>query len=149
MENSSRRRLRALLWVAGVALLFALYTAGLRDNPPGFYLDESAPAYNAYLVAHTGAGEFGPRFPLFFQVFSDGFTQNADPTQIYMLAAVFLVFPPSILLARVFSAFWVFAACLLLGLLAKQISGRLEIGIIVAATALLTPWLFEGRCLPF
>jgi 4-amino-4-deoxy-L-arabinose transferase-like glycosyltransferase len=145
MENRSRRRLRALLWVAGLGLLFALYTSGLGRNPPGFYLDESAPAYNAYLVAHTGAGEFGPRFPLYFQYYTDGFTQVADPTQIYMLAALFRFFPPSILLARMFSAFWVFTACLLLGLLARRISGRRTIGVIVAATALLIPWFFEAR----
>jgi hypothetical protein len=145
MENRSRRRLRVLLWFAGLALLFALYTSGLKRNPPGFYLDESAPAYNAYLVAHTGAGEFGPHFPLFFQYYTDSNAQIADPTQIYMLAAVFRFFPPSILLARLFSAFWVFTACLLLGLLAKRISGRRTVGVIVAATALLTPWFFEGR----
>jgi hypothetical protein len=39
-----------------------------------------------------------------------------------------------------------FAACLLLGVLAKRISGQRTIGIIVAGSALLTPWLFEiGR----
>ena len=39
-----------------------------------------------------------------------------------------------------------FAACLLLGVLAERISGQRKIGIVVAATALLTPWLFEiGR----
>lgn len=145
MENRSRRRLHALLWVVGLALLFALYTYGIRRNPPGFYLDESAPAYNAYLVAHTGAGEFGPRFPLYFQYYTDGFTQVGGPTQVYMLAAVFRFFPPSILLARMFSAFWVFTACILFGILATRISGRRTVGVIVAGTALLLPWFFEGR----
>jgi hypothetical protein len=145
MENLLRRRLRALFWIAGLALLFTLYTSGIRNNPPGFYVDESAPAYNAYLVAHTGAGESGPRFPLYFQYYTDGWKQNGDPVQIYMLAVLFRFFHPSILLARMFSAFWVFTACLLLGLLAKIISGRRTIGVIVAATALLTPWFFEGR----
>jgi hypothetical protein len=136
---------RILLWVAGVALLFIGYTSGLSYNPPGFYVDESAIAYNAYLVSRTGAGEFGSRFPLFFQMFTAGFTQYVSPTQVYLLALVFRFLPPSILLARVFSAFWVFAACLLLGVLAKRISGQLKIGLIVAATALLTPWFFEVR----
>jgi hypothetical protein len=67
MKNRSRR-LRVWLWLSGVALLFVLYTSGLSHNPPGFYLDESGIAYNAYLVAHTGAGEFGPRFPLYFEL---------------------------------------------------------------------------------
>jgi hypothetical protein len=145
MESRSRRRLRFVFWLTGLALLFALYTSGLKHNPPGFYLDESAPAYNAYLVSRTGAGESGPRFPLYFQYYTGSNVQVADPTQIYMLAAVFRFFPPSILLARMFSAFWVFCACILLGLLARQISGRRTVGVIVAGTALLTPWFFEGR----
>jgi hypothetical protein len=138
-------RLRVLFWFVGLVLLFVLYTSGLSHNPPGFYLDESAPAYNAYLVAHTGAGESGTRFPLYFQYYTDGFSQLADPTQIYMLAAVFRFCPPSILVARLFSAFWVFCAGLLLGLLARRISGRRTIGVIVGATALVTPWFFEAR----
>src|ERR1700694_67726 len=128
--DTVKGRLRASFWIAGLVLLFALYTSGISRNPPGFYLDESAPAYNAYLVAHTGAGESGPRFPLYFQYYTDGFSQVADPTQIYMLAAMFRFFPPGILLARLFSAFWVFCAGLLLGLLARRISGRSTIGVI-------------------
>lgn len=136
---------RILLWVAGIALLFVGYTFGLTHNPPGFYVDESAIAYNAYLVSRTGGGEFGSRFPLYFQMFTAGFTQYVSPTQVYLLAFVFRFLPPSILLARSFSAFWVFAACLLLGFLAKRVSGQLKIGLIVAVTALLTPWFFEVR----
>ena len=72
-------------------------------------------------------------------------TQYVDCVQIYLLAAVFRFLPPSILLARMVSALWIFGACLLLGLLARRISGRRTIGVIVAAFALLTPWFFEGR----
>jgi hypothetical protein len=62
------------------------------------------------------------------------------------LAIVFRFLHPSILVARTFAAFWMFAACLLLGVLATRISGQRKIGIIVAGSALLTPWLFEiGR----
>jgi hypothetical protein len=145
MENRSRRRLRALVWIAGLGLLFALYTSGIRNNPPGFYLDESAPAYNAYLIAHTGAGESGVLFPLYIEYYTDGWRQYGDPVETYMLAVLFRFFHPSILLARMASAFWVFTSCLLLGVLGMRISGRRTIGVIVAATALLTPWFFEGR----
>lgn len=141
----SRERVRILSWIAGIALLFVVYAWGLSKNPPGFYVDESALAYNAYLVSRTGGGEFGPHFPLYFEMFTNGFTAYVSPTQVYLLAAVFRIFPPSILLTRVFSAFWVFAACLMLGLLAKRISGQLKVGVIVAATALLTPWFFDLR----
>ena len=141
----SRERARTLTWTAGIALLFAVYAWGLSKNPPGFYVDESAFAYNAYLLAHTGAGEFGPRFPLYFEMFTNGFTQYVSPTQVYLLALVFRFLPPSILVARIFAAFWVFAACLLLGVLARRASGRIKIGVIVTATALLTPWFFDIR----
>jgi hypothetical protein len=142
----AQKSLRILLCVAALVVLFSLYTWGIRQNPPGFYLDESATAYNAYLVSRTGAGEFGPRFPLLFQEYAVSNPSYINPLTIYLLAIVFRFLPPSILVARMFAAFWMFAASLLLGVLAKCISGQLRIGIIVAATALLTPWLIEvGR----
>jgi hypothetical protein len=144
--GATQKALRILLCATAVVLLFSLYTWGISRNPPGIYLDESAAAYNAYLVSRTGAGEFGPRFPLIFQEFSVSNPTYVNPLSIYLLAIVFWFLPPSIALARTFAAFWMFAACLLLGVLAKRISGKPKIGIIVAGTALLTPWFFEiGR----
>src|SRR6266850_2910842 len=137
------RRYWLLITLLGIIFLYAFYVNGVSTNPPGFYIDECAIAYNAYCIAHTGAGEFGNRWPLFFPVYTSGWIQYANPTQIYLLAIPFTIFRPSILLARVFSASWVFAACLLLGLLAKRISGQRKIGVIVGGTAILTPWLFE------
>src|SRR6266478_7891851 len=143
----AQKSLRILLGIAAVVLLFSLYTWGISQNPPGFYLDESATAYNAYLVSRTGAGEVGPRFPILFQEYAAKKSNYyINPLTIYLLAIVFRFLPPSILVARMFAAFWMFAASLLLAVLAKRISGQLRIGIIVAATALLTPWLVEvGR----
>lgn len=146
MEKSSRRRwFVLLLWLVGLGFVFALYTNGIRNNPPGFYMDESAPAYNGYLVAHTGAGEFGPRFPLYFEYYGDTWTQIGGPVQVYLYALLWRFVPPSILMARLFSAFWVFLSGVLLGVLATRISGRRTVGFIVAGTALVTPWFFEGR----
>src|SRR5438477_732323 len=146
MKISSHRLFRTLSWIVGLALLFAVYTSGLSKNPPGFFVDESCTAYNAYLLAHTGAGEFGPRFPLFFEVYRGEYVQYYHPVEEYLLASVFLVFPPSILVVRLYDTFLMFSACLLLGLLARQLSGRRLIGVIVTALALATPWLFEiGR----
>ena len=137
------RRYLLVLTLAAICLLYLFYINGLSTNPPGFYIDESAIAYNAYCIAHTGAGEFGNRFPLFFPVYTGGWVQYANPTQIYLLAIPFTVFKPSILVARVYSASWMFAACLLLGVLARRVSGQRRIGIIVGLIAILTPWLFE------
>ena len=142
----AQKSLRILLCVTAVIFLFCLYTWGISQNPPGFYLDESANAYNAYLVSRTGAGEFGPRFPVLFQEFAVTNPTYINPLAIYLLAIVFRFLHPSILVARMFAAFSMFAACLLLGLLAECISGQRKIGVIVAGSALLTPWLFEvGR----
>ncbi len=137
------RRYRLVVTLLGLIFLFVLYLDGVSTNPPGFYIDECAIAYNAYTIAHTGAGEFGNRLPLFFPVYTSGWIQYANPTQIYLLAFPFTVFKPSVLVARVFAASWVFAACVLLGLLASRISGQRRIGIIAGVIAFLTPWLFE------
>ena len=142
----AKKSLQILLCVAALVLLFSLYTWGISQNPRGFYLDESANAYNAYLVSRTGAGESGPRFPVLFPDFAVSNPTYIGPLTIYLLAIVFRFVHPSIPVARSFAAFWMFAACLLLGVLAKRISRDSTIGIIVAGTALLTPWLFEdGR----
>src|SRR5262249_8964188 len=101
---------------------------------------------NAYLVSRTGAGESGPRFPVLFPDFAASNPTYIGPLTIYLLAIVFRFIHPSVLVARTVAAFWMFAACLLLGVLATRISGQRKIGIIVAGSALLTPWLFEiGR----
>ena len=142
----AKKILGILLCVAGLVLLFGLYTWGISQNPPGFNVDESVTAYNAYLVSRTGAGEFGPRFPLLFQEYAVSNPTYINPLTIYLMAIVFRFIHPSVLVARSFAAFWMFAASLLLGVLAKRISGQRKIGVIVAGSALLTPWLFEiGR----
>ena len=135
--------LRLMAIALGFTLLYIFYVSDLSTNPPGFYIDESAIAYNAFLIAKTGANEFGTRFPLFFPVYTGAWTQYANPTQVYLLAIPFTVLKPSILVARVYSASWVFAACLLLGWLAKRISGKETVGLLIALIAIFTPWLFE------
>ncbi len=136
-------RVRVLAIVLGFVLLYVFYISDLSTNPPGFYVDESAIAYNAYLIAHTGKNEVGTTLPVFFLVYTGGWTQYANPTQIYLLAIPFTVAKPTIHLARVYSASWVFLACLLLGWLAKKISGNATIGLLVAVIAIFTPWLFD------
>ena len=109
-----QKALRILRCAAAVILLFTIYTWGVSQNPPGFYLDESATAYNAYLVSRTGAGEVGPRFPVLFQEYAVGNPTYINSLTIYLLAIVFRFVHPSIPVARTFAAFWMFAACLLL-----------------------------------
>src|SRR4029077_21021001 len=56
---------------------------------------------------------------------------------------VYRITGPSILAARLLSAFLLYASALLMGLLAARLSGRSDIGLFILITALLTPWFFE------
>lgn len=139
-----QKLLRGLWRLCALIFAFALYTSGLSRNPSGFFIDESSIAYDAYLISRTGVAEFGQRWPLYFKFYNSG--SYGQPTLIYLLAMIFRILPPSILLARGVSALCGFIAALLLGFLARKLSGQKLIGIIVALTALVTPWLFEiGR----
>lgn len=149
MKRKPLLRLRTFLFLFIVFLLYFFYTLNLSRNPPGFYLDESSIAYNAYLMARTGVSEEGVAWPLYVRSYTGLFSVYANPTYIYLLAAVYLFSPPSILAARLLSASLGFAAALCLGVLAWRISGRRTVGFIVALFAMLTPWLFEVSRLVF
>ncbi|HEV7700817.1 MAG TPA: hypothetical protein VGO43_11355, partial [Pyrinomonadaceae bacterium] len=124
---------------------FALYGLGVPENPPGFYIDESSIAYNAYTIAQSGKDEHGEAWPLYFRAFGD----HKNPTYVYILAAVFRVTGPSIAVARWLSASLGALAALLLGLLAFRLTARAEVGFVIACSALLTPWLYESSRLVF
>ena len=141
--NTLPARLGLYLCVILAVFLFFLYTHDLTKNPPGFYVDESTFAYNAYSMARTGAGEFGVRWPLFFQHFGPPYTIYGNPVHTYLLAALFVIFPPSIGLARLLSAIVGFTAGTLIGFLAFRVSQKESIGVMVGVTALITPWFFE------
>src|SRR5256714_3706988 len=133
------------LLAAACALAFALYAAGVPADPPGFYIDESSVAYNAHTVSQTGRDEYGTAWPLYFRAFGD----YKNPTFVYMLAAVFRLTGPSVVAARLLSASLGALAALMLGLLAARMTRRAETGAVVAFSALLTPWLYEGSRLAF
>lgn len=124
-------------------ILYSWYISGLSENPPGFYLDESAGAYNAYLLARTGSSERG-EMPIIPQYYTDSKTETANPVHLYMLAVMYRFVPASNLAARIMAASTVFLACILLGVLAYRLSARRSIGVIVTLIALATPWLFEA-----
>ncbi|MBK8466943.1 MAG: NHL repeat-containing protein [Chloracidobacterium sp.] len=132
-----------LIILAGIVLLYCLWIYGLSTNPPGFYIDEACIAYNGYLIGTTGEQEDGTKFPLYIHCYTQGWSQYMSASQPYALAILYAFISPSVISARVFAATLVFIAILLLGLLAARISGRTSIGIIVALSAMATPWLFE------
>lgn len=131
-------------WLPVLGLALVLYTLGVDRNPPGFYLDEASISYNAYAISLDGRDEHGVFLPLFFQTWDASVAVN--PVYVYALAAVFKVFGPSILAARLLSAVAGFLAACLLGYVAGRATDNRRVAWIVAVSALLTPWLFEvGR----
>jgi 4-amino-4-deoxy-L-arabinose transferase-like glycosyltransferase len=141
-ESAILARVHSRLWLLLLLIMLAvvpIYFAKVKSNPPGYYIDESSISYNAYTISQTGVDEFGARWPLYFRSFGD----YKNPVYIYLLAGIYRITGPSILAARLLSAVCGVLATLGLGLLAKRVSERREVGILVAVMALLTPWLFE------
>src|SRR6266478_234998 len=137
------RRYSLPLSIIGITILFILYTYGLTENPPGFYQDEAAFAYNAYLLAKTGYSEFGVHWPLFIQTFTWPFTVYSNPVCIYLLAAFNLLFFDS--------SFYPLALTLFLLSLykahTKERWGWFNVAALVTTLALLTYTYTIGRML--
>jgi hypothetical protein len=131
--------------LCGVAVVIAVCAFQLwitPENPPGFFRDEAALAYNAYTIGHHGVDEYGARFPLYFSSFLD----YKSPIFVYALAPVFLVTGPSREVARGLGAVSMLAAFALLGWLGYRRTGRPWVGVAVFVVGGTTPWLFElGR----
>jgi len=137
-------------WLPFAILIFCgllIYTFRLTDNPAGFFIDESSIAYNAFTISQSGRDEFGNYLPLFFRSFGD----YKNPVYIYLLAAIFKITGPSILVARLLSACAGVTTATLLGILAMRIATQDSLrsrqvwmtGLIITTSAILTPWLFE------
>ena len=136
---SPESRVAAFTFLIIAALAAVCYLSDVGSNPPGFHVDESSVAYNAHLIATSGKDEHGESWPLFFRAFGE----YKNPVYIYFLAAVFRFTGPSIAVARQSSAALGIIAAVLMGLLARRISGRWSVASMVLATATLTTWLFE------
>src|SRR5262245_20292328 len=131
-----------LLGLGAVLAVVAFQLWVTPSNPPGYHRDEAALSLNAYTITTAGRDEYGARFPLFFRSYGD----YKSPLYPYVLAGIFKITGPHKEVARWFSAILGALAVLLLGLLAKQITGRNIVGVAVIVLAGLTPWLFElGR----
>jgi Dolichyl-phosphate-mannose-protein mannosyltransferase len=112
------------------------------SNPPGYHRDEAALSYNAYSISTSLRDEDGALLPLFFRSFGD----YKSPLYPYLLAGIFEFTGPNSQVARATSAVLVLAAVVLLGLLAKRLTGSTLVAVGVLVLAGLTPWLFElGR----
>lgn len=136
------RFLKRYAFIVVLALVLSggalVYTRHLTSNPPGFFIDESSVAYNAFTIAETGRDEYGAAWPLYFRAFGD----YKNPVYIYSLALIFRLTGPSILVARMFSATLGMMTALLIGIVGYRVSGQRWIALALMAMAFATPWLF-------
>jgi Dolichyl-phosphate-mannose-protein mannosyltransferase len=131
-----------LVGLAAVVAVAAFQLWISPSNPPGYHRDEAALSYNAYTLSTSLRDEDGAFLPLFFRSFED-YKSTVYP---YVLAAVFRVTGPDPQVARGVSAVLVLAAVLLLGLLARRLTGSNAVAVLTVVAAGFTPWLFElGR----
>ena len=138
--------MKALVTAALIASLLlttlALYFHDQKKNPPGFYLDEASIAINALSISRDGVDEFGTPYPFYFRAFGE----YKNPVYIYLLAGVFELSYPSVLVARRVSAFACWLGTVFIGVLAWRVTRRRWITIVTFLLAALTPALFEiGR----
>jgi 4-amino-4-deoxy-L-arabinose transferase-like glycosyltransferase len=132
------------LLTAGL-LVVVSYFYDVPHNPVGFFVDEASIAYNAHSIAQHGTDEYGITLPLYFRAFGE----YKNPVYIYVLAAVFRITGPSVLVARLLSAVMGLIAAILLALLGFRLSGKRVVGLLLFLFATLTPWLFEISRLVF
>lgn len=131
-----------LLGLGAVLAVTAFHLWITPSNPPGYHRDEAALSYNAYTISTSLRDEDGARLPLLFRSFGD----YKSPVYPYLLAGVFRITGPDAQVARGLSAVLVLAAVLLLGVLARRLTGSNLVAVCVVVIAGLTPWLFElGR----
>jgi Dolichyl-phosphate-mannose-protein mannosyltransferase len=131
-----------LLGLGAILAVIAFQLWMTPSNPPGYHRDEAALSLNAYTLSTSLRDEDGTRLPLFFRSFDD----YKSPVYPYLLAGVFKLTGPSQSVARGLSAVLVLVAVLLLGVLARRLSGSWVVAAVVVVLAGFTPWLFElGR----
>jgi hypothetical protein len=131
-------RLAALLGLGAILAVVAFQLWITPSNPPGYHRDEAALSLNAYTLSTSLRDEDGARLPLFFRSFDD----YKSPVYPYVLAGVFRVTGPSQTVARGLSAVLVLAAVLLLGVLARRLSGSWLVAAVVVVLAGRGRWRF-------
>jgi MFS family permease len=132
-----------LLGLGAIVAVVAFQLWITPSNPPGFHRDEASLSLNAYTLSQDLRDEDGARLPLLLRSFGD----YKSPVYPYALAGLFrLTGGPEEQVARAFSALLVLLAILLLGVLARRLTGSALVAVATVVLAALTPWLFElGR----
>jgi len=137
-------RRSAAFWSAATGLLIvslALHVWRIDSAPPGFFIDESANAYNACCIARTGADEYGTSFPVFFRCFDD---YSHDPVVIYTMAPVVGIFGLQRWAARLPNAIVGVLASVAFAFLVQQHCRRRWLSLLSGFCFSVIPWLFPA-----
>lgn len=106
--------------------------------PPGFYLDESSNAYNAYCISYTGSDEYGTTWPVFFRCFDD----YHDPAMIYLLAPLVKTFGLQPAVARFPSGLFLLLASITFAFLAHRYTQNCWLSLLGGFCFSVLPWTF-------
>lgn len=132
--NSRRVQWTVLLVIVALAAVVRIYQ--LKDLPAGFFCDEAAEGYNAYLLGTTGYDENGEFLPVYIWSFG---TSYKNPLVIYTAAAVMRFFGVDEFTTRLPPALFG-----ILGVIAIFLLGRTMVspwvGIFAAVLLAFCPW---------
>lgn len=136
MSGFIRKYLTAIL-LSGIILLAILFRFwNFPHNPPSLNWDEVAIGYNAHSIIETGKDEYGKSFPLYFRSLDD----NKLSGYIYMTVLSEYIFGYNDFAVRFPSAFFGTLTVLVVYFLAKELTGKKQIGFLSALVFAIIPW---------
>lgn len=128
------KKISRLWYIAGA--LIALRLLLVLVTPPGFFLDEAATGAHVMSMLHGWTNAHGDTWPLFSESLGGGYT---TPIYLYPLTLWAVLFGPSELSLRYFSAVVTILAAITLGC-AVKLWIHTRAGLIAAVSALALPW---------
>ena len=117
-------------------LITRLYKIG--EIPPSVYWDEASIGYNAYSIAQTGKDEWGEFLPVHFRAFGE----FKLPVYIYTTAVFVKAFGLNEFSVRIPAVLFSLGVVILTYLLAKKLSGNVEVGLLSSFFISISPWFF-------
>ncbi|MBM3934662.1 MAG: glycosyltransferase family 39 protein [SAR202 cluster bacterium] len=132
----ARRYVVSALLIA--VLLIAVTTRFYKntENPAGFFTDEAAIGYNAYLILHTGRDEYGEMMPLMFRSYED----YKLGVFVYSVVPFVAVFGLTEVAVRAAGGAWGVLAVLMLYLLVAELFRNRWAGLAAELFLAVTPW---------
>lgn len=133
MKNIKNKEI--IIWVLVLILAAWLRLAGIFNVTQGFYVDEASIAYNSLSVGNTLRDEYGQILPVAFRSFGD----FKPPLLEYASIPLVLLLGP-LIGVRLTNAILGILTVFLVGVTAKKIFKRWEVGVLSALFLAIDPW---------